>query len=142
MLIQMKGILAITKHSMNKKSASEYAENNLATLRLACEKQISLISQLLRLRSDKAREEETRFELVLEYAELWSRNKRGRATVYEKKKLESMSAEMESYGEDAMTIAREDEIEATVAELKTLATEFQTAGQALQACWKIGYIKA
>lgn len=130
MLIHLKGILAIIKHRMNKKTSGE-EEDKLSKLCLICEKQISMITHLLSLRLDQTKEEESRFDVILEYAELWSKNKRGRATPYEKKKAESMSAEMDSLSEKAMTVARDAEIEVSLQGLKALAIEFGIAGQAL-----------
>jgi hypothetical protein len=131
MLIQLKGILAIIKNCMNRKINTDQAENTLAKLRLTCEKQISMMAHLLSLNLDKAKEEEIRFDMVLEYSELWLKNKRGRATAYEKEKVASMSAEIDVYGENAMAVARDAEICAAVDGLKVLAVEFATAAQTL-----------
>jgi hypothetical protein len=131
MLIQLKGILAIIKNRMNKKMATERAENTLAKLRLTCEKQISMMAYLLSLNLDKMKEEEIRFDMVLEYSELWGKNKRGRATAYEKEKVASMSAEIDVYGKNDMAVARDAEICAAVEGLKALAVEFATVAQNL-----------
>jgi hypothetical protein len=131
MLIQLKGILAIIKNRMNKKITTDQAENTLAKLRLTCEKQISMMAHLLSLNLDKAKEEEIRFDMVLNYSELWVKNKRGRATVYEKEKVASMSAEIGVYGKNAMAVARDAEICAAVEGLKALAVEFATVAQTL-----------
>jgi hypothetical protein len=56
MLTQMKGILAIIKHRMNKKN-SKHVDCTLANLRLKCEKQISIMVHLLSLHLDNMRED-------------------------------------------------------------------------------------
>lgn len=132
MLTQMKGILAIIKHRMNKKN-SKHVDCTLANLRLKCEKQISIMVHLLSLHLDKMREEESQYDKVLEYVELWSKNRRGHATIYDRGKAALMSAEMDGSEENGLIIAREVEIEAAVQRLKQLAIEFETEAQAFDA---------
>lgn len=131
MLVHLKGILTTIKHRMNKQN-SFHTEKILANLCLICEKQVTLMARLLSLHLDQAREEENRFDKVLEYAELWSKSKRGRATIYEKQKVVSMAAEMETYSENAMIVLRDAEICAAVEELKRLAIESGIVGQTLE----------
>jgi hypothetical protein len=130
-LIHMKGILAIIKHRMNKKCSSR-VETTLANLRLNCEQQVSIMENLLALHSDQQREEEHRFDKVLEYAELWSKQRGGSATGYEKKRAASMSAEVHGGAENGMMAAREAEIETAIQGLKTLAIELAMDGQTLE----------
>lgn len=130
-LVQMKSILALIKHRMNKQSPDQ-TETTLASLRLNCEQQISTLGHLLSLHLDKEREEENRFEKVLEYAELWSRDRGGHATSYEKKRAASISADFNLDGENAMTVAREAEMTIAVNTLKKLAAEFGSEGQDLE----------
>lgn len=131
MLVRMKGILAITKHRMNKKNP-EKAGKMLVKLCMTCEKQVSMITHLLSLRLDMVREEESLFDKILEYAELWSKNKRGCATLYEKSKVVSMEAEIFSSDDKAMNMAREAEIAVAVERLKEMAAEFQLEGKDLE----------
>jgi hypothetical protein len=131
MLIHMQGILALTKHGMMKQKSSR-AETELADLCLICEKQASLIARLLALRENKLREEKDQFDMVLEYAELWDKNRRGRTTPYEQRKVASMSAEFDADERNAIILGREAEIGETVSEVKALANEFRAAGRALR----------
>jgi hypothetical protein len=131
MLIHMQGILALTKHGMMKQKSSR-AETELADLCLICEKQASLIARLLALRENKLREEKDQFDMVLEYAELWDKNRRGRTTPYEQRKVASMSAEFDADERNAIILGREAEIGETVSELKALVNEFRAAGRALR----------
>ena len=130
-LIHMKGILAIIKHRMNHKCSDQF-QTTLANLRLNCEQQVSIMELLLSLYSDQQREEEHRFDKVLEYAELWSKQKGGSATVYEKKRAASMSAEVYGGGANGMMAAREAEIDAAIEGLKALAIEFGMEGHSLK----------
>ena len=131
MLIRMKGILAITKHRMNKKRSNK-ADNTLARLCLICEKQVSMMAHLQSLLLDRVREEEKLFDKTLEYVELWSKNKRGHATLYERQKAASISADVYASGDNALSVAREAQIAAAVQQLKAVAVEFELEGQALE----------
>ena len=73
MLIHMKGISALTKHTMNKMPSSADATESVDFC-LICEKQVSRITHLLSLRQQKVLQEENRFGKVLKYAELWQKN--------------------------------------------------------------------
>lgn len=130
MLTNMKGISALTKHAMNKKKSSLDA-TAVVDFCLLCDKQVSMMTHLLSLRKQKLEDEETRFGKVLEFAELWDKNRRGRATLYEQRMASMMSAEFDAGDRNAMNVAREAEIEVAVAGLKALADEFKTAGMAL-----------
>lgn len=90
------------------------------------------MEDLLSLYSDQQRNEEHRFEKVLEYAELWSKREGGSASVYEKKRVASLSAEIHGGGENGVLTARSDEIAAAVEELKAFAMDFAIEGQNLE----------
>jgi hypothetical protein len=65
--------------------------------------------------------------------ELWSKNRRGHVTIYDRGKAALMSAEMDGSEENGLTIARKVEIEAAVRRLKQLTIEFETEAQAFDA---------
>ena len=131
MLLHMQGILALTQHGMHHQKSAQ-AESQLADLCLTGEKQAALMARLLTLREQKLRDEQDRFDMVVEYAGLWDKHRRGRATKYERRKVEAMS---EAFGEGdrkAVVLGGEVEIEDTVEELKGLAVEFRGKGLALR----------
>ncbi|ERF77000.1 hypothetical protein EPUS_06868 [Endocarpon pusillum Z07020] len=130
MLIHMKGISALTKNTIEKKQPSPDA-TEIVDFCLICEKQVSRITHLLSLRQQKVQQEEKRFYKVLEYAELWKKNRRGHATLYEQRLATTISAEFNAGGRNAMDEAREAEIEVAIEGLKALADDFRRAGMAL-----------
>lgn len=130
MLIHMKGISALTKHTMEKKQPSPDA-TEMVDFCLICEKQLSRMTHLLSLRQQKVQHEEKRFDKVLEYAELWQKNRRGHATLYEQRLARMIAAEFDAGDRNATDEAREAEIEVAIAGLKALADDFMSAGMAL-----------
>lgn len=131
MLIRMKGILAITKHRMNKKRSNK-ADNRLARLCLICEKQVTMMAHLHSLLLDRVKEEENLFGRTMEYIELWSKDRRGHASLYERQKAASLYADIYASGDNALSVAREAQIAAAVQQLKKVAVEFKLEGQALE----------